>query len=37
MQLIKENISIYQNNGKNKKYYIDILLKLNNQLENKLN
>ena len=39
MQLIKDNISIYQNDEKNnyKKYYIDILGKLNNQLENKLN
>ena len=39
MQLIKENISIHQNDEKNnyKKYYIDILGKLNNQLENKLN
>ena len=39
MELIKDNISIYQNDEKNnyKKYYIDILGKLNNQLENKLN
>ena len=39
MELIKDNISIYQNDEKNnyKKYYIDILGNLNNQLENKLN
>ena len=36
---IKDNSSIYNNDDKNnyKKYYIDILGKLNNQLENKLN
>ena len=39
MELIKDNISIYQNDEKNnyKKYYIDILKKINSQLENKLN
>jgi len=39
MKIIKENISIYENDEKNnyKKYYIDILKKINNQLENKIN
>ena len=38
-KLIKENKSIYENDEKNnyKKYYIDILKKVNAQLENKLN
>ena len=39
MKLIKDNKTIYENNEENnyKKYYIDILEKLNNQLENNLN
>ena len=39
MKSIKENRRIYENDEENnyKKYYIDILKKINNQLENKLN
>ena len=37
MKLIKENISIYDNDNKNnyKQYYIDILKNINEQLQNK--
>ena len=39
MKLIQENTTIYENDEENnyKKYYIDILEKINNQLENILN
>lgn len=39
MKLIEDNKTIYENDEENnyKKYYIDILEKLKNQLENNLN
>lgn len=39
MKLTKENITIYENDSKNnyKKYYIEVLERINFQLQNKLN
>ena len=39
MKLVKENITIYENDSKNdyKKYYIEVLERINFQLQNKLN